>query len=295
MRVFVTGATGYIGSAVVRALVQAGHEVGGLVRSRDKEAEVRALGAVPIVGRLQDPETYQHFAAESAAAIHTAFESPTLEQSTAEHLIAALKAEGEQKTFVLTSGVLVLGDTGNRPVDESASTDNAFRPVAWRPAIERYVIDQANEQLATAVIRPGFVYGKGRKSVLTSYVQSALKGPARYIAPGTNHMAYVHRDDVAELYRLIVEKRARGMFHGVDESRVTNQELATAVSRAAGQGGKTQALPIEEARQKIGPFADAYLLEQQVVSRRSRELGWQPKHRNILDDIEAAIAENRGA
>ncbi len=294
MRVFVTGATGYIGQAVVRALVLAGHEVGGLHRSKEGEAVVRGLGAVPVFGHLRDPETYQHFAAESAAVIHTAFESPDTERLVVEHLVSALKAEGGQKVFLLTSGVLVLGETGPTPADESASTERPFPLVAWRPPLERYALDQADGQLATAIVRPGFVYGGVPKSVLLSYVDSALKnGAARYIGAGTNRMAYVQRDDLAQLYRLIVEQRARGVFHGVDSSAVTTAELATAVSRAAGKEGKTQSVPPEVARKEGGPFADAFTVEQRVTTTRSPTLGWKPKFTNILDAVPAAVAERR--
>jgi nucleoside-diphosphate-sugar epimerase len=295
MRVFVTGATGYIGQAIIRALVQAGHEVGGLYRTQEKEGAVRALGAVPVFGNLRDPETYQHFAAESAAVIHAAFESPDLDRTATEHLISALKAEGENKCFVLTSGVLVLGDTGTKAADEGASVERPFPLVAWRPPLERFVLEQANEQLATSVIRPGFVYGGGnKKTVLYSYAESALHdGVSRYVGPGTNHMAYVHRDDLAQLYRLLVEQRARGIFHGVDGSKVTNAELAREVSTRAGKGGKVESIPLEVARKQVGPFADAFAVEQRVVSRRSAELGWRPAHADILDDIKTAITEHR--
>jgi nucleoside-diphosphate-sugar epimerase len=295
MRVFVTGATGYIGQAIVQALVRAGHEVGGLFRSREKEEALRSLGAVPVFGNLRDPETYQHFAAESAAVIHAGFESPELDRSASEHLISALKAEGGNKCFVLTSGVLVLGETGTKAADESASVERPFPLVAWRPPVERYALGQANEQLAVSVIRPGFVYGGGsKKTVLYPYAESALHhGVSRYIGPGTNHMAYVHRDDVAQLYRLLVEKRARGVFHGVDSSKVTNAELARAVSTAAGKGGKVEGVPLEVARKQMGPFADAFAVEQQVVARKSTELGWRPSHTNVLDDVGAAITEHR--
>ncbi len=291
MRVFVTGATGYIGQAVVRALVQAGHEVGGLYRSKEKEKLVRDLGAVPIYGNLKDFELYQHFAAESKAVIHTAFESPETERLVAEYLTSALKAEGEEKSLVFTSGVLVLGDTAGASAGETSSTDQPFPLVAWRPAVENYALIQATDHLAVAVIRPGFVYGGGGKSVLASYVQSALKdGAARYIGSGQNHMAYVHRDDLAQLYRVLIETRARGIFHGVDESNVTTAELAKAVSEAAGKKGATRSVPLEEARAFAGPFADAFTLEQRVTSTRSRVLGWTLKHPNILDSVPAAVS-----
>lgn len=290
MRVFVTGATGYIGSAVVRSLVAAGHEVGGLVRSREKEAVVKAMGAVPIFGHLADPELYQHFAAESAAVIHTAFESPASDLAACEALISAQKAEGYDKIFILTSGVLVLGDTGGAVVDETGSTENPWPGVAWRPANERYVLGQAEGEFVTAVVRPGFVYGGDGRGVLASYVQSAVdRGASEYVGDGTGVLSYVHVDDLADLYRLIAEKRAKGVFHGVDDSTATHAEIATAVSRAAGKDGKTKGVSLQDAEKAMGPFASAFVIKERVRTSRAQEVGWKPKHKGVLDDVARAV------
>src|SRR5206468_143023 len=150
-----------------------------------KEQSVRALGAVPIYGHLADPELYQHFAAESDVVIHAAFESPDRERFVAEELISALKAEGEKKSFILTSGVLVLGETGATPVDEKASTERPFPLVEWRPGVERYALDQATDDLSVAVVRPGFVYGGDTGGTLGGYVHSALeRGATEFVGAG---------------------------------------------------------------------------------------------------------------
>jgi nucleoside-diphosphate-sugar epimerase len=293
MRIFVTGGSGYIGSAVVRAAVKAGHEVGALFHSADKEPLVRALGAVPIKGNLKDPETYQHFAAESKAVIHCALESPETDAHAAEILTSALVAEGEDRALVFTSGVWTLGNTEDGPADENAPTDNPAPISAWRPAVERYVLTHGNEQIATAIVRPGIVYG-GKRGIIAQYFASAVNdGAATFIGTGQNHVPLVHVDDLARLYLLVAEKRARGVFHGTDGTFPKVEEIASACSRAAGKGGVTKSITLEVARQQMGPFADAMVLDQRVISPRSAELGWKPSRKNFFESAEAAFKEWR--
>ena len=287
MRVFVTGSTGYVGSAVVRALVAAGHEVGGLVRSVEKEAAVRKAGAVPVFGNLHDPETYQHFAAESQAVVHCAFEDAETDGLAAEELAGALQAEGGEKTLVYTSGVWVLG-ASPAAADESAPTDHPFAMVAWRPAVERFVLSRGNHGLACAVVRPGLVYGR-TGGLFAGWFRSAAAGEGvRYVGEGQNRFPPVHVDDLAQLYRLIVERRARGLFHGVDGSAPTMAEAARRVSEAGGSKGRTSSWPLAQARQRLGALADALALDQVVVTRRAAELGWKPRRPFVESAAEAA-------
>jgi nucleoside-diphosphate-sugar epimerase len=294
MRVFLTGATGTIGSSVVRTLVKAGHRVTGLVRSAEKEAELKALGAGALRGDLKEPSTYQAVAAEHDACIHIGFEytaqGVAADRAAIDTLLEAARGAGSPRSVVYTSGVLVLGNTGDRPADESASTAGAIPAVAWRPEHERLVLAAASEALATAVVRPGFVYGGGR-GLIEGYFETATKeGAAVYVGDGRNRMTLVHAEDLAELYRLFVEKRARGVFHAVDGASPRIAELARAASEAAGKGGATRSLSVEEARKQMGPFADALCTDQVVVTRRSVELGWKPAHRPFLESAREVFA-----
>lgn len=298
MRVFITGGTGYVGSAIVRALVQAGHKVTGLVRSVEKEVVLRGLGAIPVRGDLKEPSTYRGIAVEHDAAIHAGFEysekAVEADKVAIETLLAAAKAGGGLRGVAYTSGVWVLGNTGDRPADEGASTAGAAPIVAWRPPHERLVLDAGRGNLATAVIRPGMVYG-GKGGLVTQFFSSATKeGAAAYVGPGTNRWSLVHRDDLAQLYRLAIEKRARGVLHGVDGAPVTVADAARAASHAAGKGGATRSIPLEEARKQMGPMADALCLDQVVATRRSAELEWKPKHGSFLDGARAVFDEWRG-
>ena len=297
MRIFITGGTGYIGSAIVRALVEAGHSVTGLVRSPEKEAALRGLGATPVCGDLKEPSAYMDVAAEHDAAIHAAFEygdrGADVDRMAVETLLAAASAGAGPRSVVYTSGVWVLGNTGERLADEDASTAGAAPIVAWRPTHERLVLEAAGGQLATAVVRPGMVYG-GKGGQVVAFFSSATKeGAATYVGSGTNRWSLVHRDDLAQLYRLVVEKRARGIFHGVDGAPVTVADAARAASQVAGKGGATRSTPLEEARKQMGPMANALCLDQIVGARRSAEFGWKPKYVSFPDSARAAFEEWR--
>lgn len=297
MRIFITGGTGYIGSAIVRVLVEAGHSVTGLVRSLEKAAALRGLGGTPVHGDLKEPSRYRTVAAEHEAAIHAAFEygdrGTDVDRMAVETLLAAARAGAGPRSVVYTSGVWVLGSTGERPVDEEASTARAAPVVVWRPRHERLILDAASDQLATAIIRPGMVYG-GKGGLVSRFFASAVeKGAVAFVGSGANRWSLVHRDDLAHLYRLVVEKRARGVFHGVDGAPVAVGDVARAASQAVGKGGATRSIPLEEARRQMGPMADALCLDQMVATRRSAAVGWKPEHTSFPESVRAACEEWR--
>jgi nucleoside-diphosphate-sugar epimerase len=244
MRVFVTGATGYIGSAVVKALVKAGHQVTGLVRSDEKAAELSSLGARPVSGDLKETAHYRNAAAEHDGVVHVGFdygsEGVAADRKAVETLLEAARAGDRPRSFIYTSGVLCLGNTGDTPADESVAA-NAIPLVAWRPAHEELTLNAATDHLATAVVRPGFVYG-GAKGLIAGYFGSAVgEGAAAYIGDGQNRMSLVHRDDLAELYRFVLEKRARGVFHGLDGVAPRIADLARPQARRPAKAAPSRA------------------------------------------------------
>ena len=298
MYIFVTGATGYIGHAVVGELVALGHEVTGLVRSDDKAALVRRLGARAVIGDIADPASYREHAAEHDALVHTAFSTGpaavAADRTAVETLIAAARA-GKARSLIYTSGIWVLGATGDAPVFEGAPIDRPMPLVAWRPAHEHLALEAGIHQLASAVIRPGIVYG-GRGGLTGDYFASAEKeGAAAYVGDGTNRLPMIHVEDLARFYRRVVEHHARGVFHAVDGNAVPLAEVARAASEAAGKGGATRSIPLAEARQTLGPFADCLALDQFVESRRAAELGWRPEHPNFLGEAAKAYLEWKSA
>jgi nucleoside-diphosphate-sugar epimerase len=279
MRIFVTGGTGYIGSAVVRHLVRAGHSVTGLVRSAERRAQLQSVGAEGVLGDLQTPGSYASVAAEHDAAVHLGFESGEqagrTDRAALDTLLTAARASGRPYGVVYTSGVLVLGPAGPEPAYEDASTAHAVFNT-WRPAHERVVLAANALSLVTAVIRPGWVYG-GKGGLAAGYFESAqTEGAAAFVGDGRNRMPLVQREDIAELYRLVLEQHASGIFHGVEDEPGRVLEYATAASRAAGKQGATRGIPLSEAKRTLGTFAEAMGVDQWVGSRRAQALGWKP-------------------
>lgn len=297
MRIFVTGASGYIGHAVTGELAAAGHEVTGLVRSDEKAELMRRLGARAVIGDIGDPATYREHAAEHDGIVHTAFDMqrPAETDRRAVETLLSVAAGSKRKVLIYTSGVWVLGETGDTPASESTPTDHPLHLVAWRTAIERMVLEAGVHHLATVVLRPGIVYG-GRGGIPGSYFQSAEEeGAARYVGDGSNRLPLIHLEDLARCYSRLVEHHARGVFHAVDGNAVPLAEVARSASEAAGKGGATRSIPLEEARRTLGPFADALVLDQVVESRRGAEIGWRPEHPNFLGEVEKTYQQWKSA
>jgi nucleoside-diphosphate-sugar epimerase len=292
MKVFITGGTGYIGSAVVRAFLSIGHKVTGIARSEEKAKSLRLLGATPVAGDINRPDRFARTAAENDAIIHMAFDSTTGEvadRACVKALIGAAQSAKRPCVFIYTSGVWVLGDTGGKPADEDTPPDHPAQAVAWRPAHERQVLHAARGTLMTAVIRPGLVFG-GHKGLIGRYYIDAVEGgAATYLGDGRNRTALVHVEDLAQLYRTVAENRVSGVFHGVDGRTVRIIDIAVASSKAAGKGGAVKSIPLDDARRRMGVLADALYLDQVVTARRSGEIGWKPKHGPFLEEAPAVF------
>lgn len=306
MKIFMTGATGYLGSALVRELSGAGHRVTGLLRSPEKTDYLAdELGGRPAYGDIGVPASYRTLAGTYDALVHVAFDAggdPVGADRTAIDTLLRAAREGDApRVVVYTSGCWVLGDTSDAPeaADESASTEDPAAIVAWRPAHERRVLESAatgdgrdgDAGFATAVIRPGLVYG-GRGGLISGLFASARReGASAYVEPGTQHWSLIHRQDLARLYRRVLERAAGGIFHGVDGSPLTARETAAAASRAAGAGGATRALSVEEAREGLGGMAGPLALDQRLSAPRSRALGWAPERPSFIEAAETAFRE----
>ena len=293
MKVFVTGGTGYVGSAIVHALVRAGHEVTSTSRSEAGDRALAALGATPIRGGLGALAPLAGRIAEHDAAVHAAMDyrlGPPADAEAVGALLDGARQAGRPFSVAYTSGVWVLGSTAT-PASEAEPIVRPATAVAWRPPHEKRVLEAATDRIATAVIRPGTVFGE-KRGLVSPWFESAVKeGRTSFVGSGDQRWAFVHRDDLAELYRAVLERRARGIFHCVDGASPTVAEAAAAASRAAGKGGAVRAIPVEEARKTMGPMADALAMDQVVVSTRGAEVGWAPRHPPFPKDAPEAFRE----
>ena len=278
MRVFLTGATGYIGAAVARALHDAGHEIAALVRPEAETRQLRELGAGLIAGELESLPSLSEQLAGYDAFVHIA--------QSAKNTVAADRAVVDTFTalhghFLYTSGVWVLGNT--KSSDESSPV-NPLSIVAWRPAHEELVLAAGG-----AVLRPGCVYG-GRQSLLAAWFAAAERmQPLQITGDGTNQWAMVDLHELASLYVLAVAQRAKGVLHGIDDTQATLDECA----RVVAPNGRIEHIPLETARETLGPFADALAVDQHIDSRETRgKLGWKPA-RTFTSSIEEQWLEWR--
>ena len=286
MHVFLTGATGYLGAAVAGALRGAGHEVSGLARSPDAAAKLRSVGVRPVPAGLHDLPALAEAARAADGVIHAAntndAEAGSADAAAVSAMLLALAGSG--KPFVYTSGVWVYGDTGGAVVDEKTSLKPA--PIAaWRPAVEEAVLGSVARGVRAIVIRPGLVYGRGG-GIPAMLVRSAREsGTARFVGDGRNHWPVVDLDDLAALYVLALERAPAGtVLVAVTESQPV-ADIARAASEGVGAGGRTTAWPLAEARQSLGPLADALALDQRASGARARTLGWQPRAAGILETL----------
>ncbi|NIR46916.1 NAD-dependent epimerase/dehydratase family protein [candidate division KSB1 bacterium] len=295
MRIFVSGGSGYIGSVVTETLAIYGHDITGLLRSPSKAGVLEQAGARPLLGDLNDPDTYSSALGQNDVLIHMAYqhqaETVTVDEAALQTFLDSAKLNSQTRMVIYTSGCHVLGDTGGERVAEDGSTDRPGANVTWRPEHEQRVLEAANERLTTAVIRPGMVYG-GRGGLIPKMFESAKKdGTVTVFGDGENHWSMVHVEDLANLYRLIVEQEAGGIFHGVDGNPVKARHVAEAASEVAGAGGAINNIPLDEGRKKLGKLADALCLDQLCVARRSLQLGWQPERKSFLENVIATYRE----
>lgn len=295
-RVFVTGATGYLGSAIAARLVRAGHDVRGLARSPERASALEAMGVKATLGELARPDGFISELKNCDTVVHAAQDeqSPAAQDQLALEAFRAAARDGRVRRLLYTSGVWVHGDTGGATIDETAPLAPAER-VRWRPAHEDAALDLASDEVVTVVFRPGMVYGERRSTIGDWFQEAKEKRTVTYPGDGSQHWSMVHRDDVAEAYALALEHAKGGeRYLLVDESRFTVRELATAVAAATG----AQAIPAgrEETLRAHGTFGAALLLDQQFTSALARrELGWVPRHVSFVAEAPALLREWQAA
>lgn len=299
MKIFLTGATGYIGSAVLGALLRGGHEVTALVRDPEKADGVARRGVKPVIGELSKPASYSGIAQSCDAIIHAARDhstrGPKVDREAIGTLLASAgqrAASGKAAAFVYTSEVWVLGDTQGAATEDYPVNPPAL--VAWRPEHERLVLESV-PGVRTAVIRPAVVYG-GARGIIGDLLKDAANGLVRVVGDGHNHWPCIYDRDLADLYvRVATHDDGLGTFHANDEADERVSDIVDAIANQAPMRPDVRNVPLPEARKKMGPYADALALDQIVRSRRARALGWAPTLHSVAGNVARLLEEFRNS
>jgi nucleoside-diphosphate-sugar epimerase len=288
LKVFLTGATGYVGFAVAEALVARGHAVEGLARSAEGAARLRRIGVAPVEGDLGNAAVVARMSRAADAVIHTAFDhSPdrakaiALDASYHANLVAALGGVG--KPLIVTSSAGIFGDTGERPAREDAPTGEA-----GRAKVERIALDAAPGVRAIVIRLPVIVYGRGGSVFVPMMIEAARRDGVSYcIGAGRNRLSTVHVEAAADLYlRALEHGAAAGAYHAAG-APVSLADLAAAVGRLTGTPIKS--IELETALDVWHPVWSRMLAVNNLVdgARAATQLGWSARgFASVLDDVE---------
>ncbi len=293
MRVFVTGATGFVGSAVVAELIAAGHQVLGLARSDAGAKSLAAAGAQVHRGDLEDLDSLRRGAAAAEAVIHTAFNHDfskfEVNCETDRQVIETLGSvlTGSDRPLIITSGIGILA-TGQLATEESAPRSGpAAHP---RAASEEAADAVAARGVHVCVVRlAASVHGEGDHAFVPLLINLARrKGISAYLGDGLNRWPAVHRLDAANLYRLVLEKGSPGArYHGAVDEGVPFKDIAGVIARRLNVPLAT--MSTEEAANHFGWFVHFAAMDMPASSEQTQKLlGWHPKQPGLISDLDRA-------
>jgi nucleoside-diphosphate-sugar epimerase len=291
MRVFVTGATGFIGSAVVKDLIAAGHQVTGVYRSDDKAKALAAAGAEIYRGSIDDPDSLKDGAARSDGIIHLAFNHDFSQFAanceTDRRVIGALGSvlAGSDRPLIVTSGTAIAKVApGQFATEDAPSITSSDFP---RAASEEATADAAANGVNTSVVRLPQVHDPERQGLISPWIAIAReKGMIAYIGEGGNRWPAAHISDVARLYRLAIEKSERGaIYNAVGEQGVAARAIAETIGQRLNMPVKS--ISTEEAGGYFGWLAHLAARDMPASSELTqKKLGWRPTGPRLIADLE---------
>jgi nucleoside-diphosphate-sugar epimerase len=291
MRVFITGATGFIGSAVVQELLGAGHQAVGLARSDEAAAALEAAGAEVHRGSLEDAASLRSGAAAADGVIHTAYihDFSRMEDAANTDLaaVAALGAtlEGTNRPLVITTGTALIKPGNLATEDDPGPSGAGGHP---RMRAEQTAEELADRGVRTSIVRPGAsVHGEGDHGFVPVLIDIArTKGVSAYIGDGANRWPAMHRLDAAVIYRLALESAPAGsVFHAVADEGVPTRQIAEIIGRHLGVPAASVAR--EDAAEHFGWMGVFFGLDAPASSALTQErLGWTPVQPGLVADLE---------
>lgn len=291
MRIYLTGATGFIGSRVLKQLLGAGHQVTGLTRSDSGERWLAEAGATPHRGTLDAPMSVARGAEQADAVIHTAFDhefSRYVENCEKDRCVIGAIAEvlkGSSRPLIITSGTAMGATAPGEPATEH--TANLDHPLP-RVASEKAGRDAADGGVSVAVVRLPQVHDPERQGLISPLVAiSRAKSLSAYVGDGSNRWAAAHVDDVALLYRLALEQHEPGArYHAVAEEGVSLRLIAETIG--AGLGVPVRSLAPGAVGDHFGWMSPFMALDMPASSTWTRErLNWTPTGPDLISDLKA--------
>lgn len=286
MRIFLTGASGYLGGVVTEHLIASGHQVKALARSLAARDRVTKLGAEAVPGSLADTDTLRLAAEEADAVVHAAvdFTHPAMHEVEQPALAAMLAGLKPGNPFVYTSTGLVYPDGHGVAADEDTLVEPELSAQPYKVLGERQAL--AAEGPAVTVIRAALIYGRGGTALLQGLIANAREqGVTAYIGDGNNEWSSVHVDDLARLYvAALTRAEPRLVVNAASRSGASMREIVEAVAHIT--EGRALSITMEQAQQKMGPFAGVLTRSSLMdPSRAEQLLGWKPSELSLLDEL----------
>jgi len=290
MHLFITGASGFIGTAVARQLLAAGHTLTGVARSDASAGRLAAAGVAVQRGDLEDVGSLAGAMRNADGIVHIAVGGPRGVTEADERVVAAMidALAGRDAPLIVTSGVGVYAGIGLPLVDEDTPLDNPIPPQAPRVRLEAQAVAAAARGVRAMVLRPAHAYGAGGCGIFTRMQidYAARSGAGGYVGDGAVPYGTVHLEDLAAAYDAALQHGRAGARYNIVGQTLSTRDVAGAVADAVGADGRTAALTAAQAQEAWGPLAGVLIAAPRISSlRATRELQWTPRSATLTYEL----------